>query len=475
LNWEEEQERLTLEARLLASSPEAVFDELKKLSAKTRAHPFWNNSGDKYEISLVSRNERLINLGLAAYGTNQEVLKALYKHGLEPAKDVSDTSYREGLRIGCLSNSTAPAAHFSFQFPIEIIGSEEIRRIVNEASSSEVAALIQNPKVSDNLLEALYKHQGVFAGTLEERWQQLIYVSASNARLVTEYEYEDSPNMGHYGIHKSIFGLLETAPVNYQWLRTLYHLLDHLNFRQVHRAEHIDQVLGRWAQLPTSKEKNSLEEGYFTTRNIRDEFRCLIATLYSHGFVNKKTVLHGDRDADDLALRCAYYAAADLTARDMEAGYKKDGDVFTFAATLNSRVHQRRELRQLMEDQYLGGGMAQRWLKYDEQLRKEWPNSVPPISAELPIETAPETPDAVAVQSSITELQKRLTTLARRVSELRQLVIGAAIYPGSSDLFPVQVARLGFFLSTTREGKMRYACRKGAIVGYANALHTDCG
>ena len=55
LNWEEEQERLTLEARLLASSPEAVFEELKKLSAKTRAHSFWNNSGDKYEISLVSR------------------------------------------------------------------------------------------------------------------------------------------------------------------------------------------------------------------------------------------------------------------------------------------------------------------------------------------------------------------------------------------------------------------------------------
>jgi len=41
LNWDEEQERLTLEARLLASSPEAVFEELKKLSTKISAQRWW--------------------------------------------------------------------------------------------------------------------------------------------------------------------------------------------------------------------------------------------------------------------------------------------------------------------------------------------------------------------------------------------------------------------------------------------------
>jgi len=46
--------------------PEAVFDELKVLSAKTKAQG-WRQSEDKYEISLVHRNERLINLSLATY------------------------------------------------------------------------------------------------------------------------------------------------------------------------------------------------------------------------------------------------------------------------------------------------------------------------------------------------------------------------------------------------------------------------
>ncbi len=334
MNWKEEQERLTRKARLLALSPEEVFEELKKMSAKTTAKRWSLNSGDEYEISLINRNERLINLGLAAYGTNKNVLQALYKHGLEPAEDASDASYKEGLRIGCLSNITAPATNLFLRFPDEIIGPDETRRIVNNASDDEITALIQNPRVSENLLEALYKREGPFTDTPEEQWRKLIYMSASNARIATEYEYDNSPDMGHYGIHKSIFELLEAAPVDYHWLRTLYHLLDHLDFQQVHVPERIDHVLGRWAQLPISKEKDSLQEGYFTNLNIRDEFRCLIAALYGRGFAKNKIVLYGDRDADDIALRCAYYAKGNLTPKDMEAGHEKTAGRFHLCSTL---------------------------------------------------------------------------------------------------------------------------------------------
>jgi hypothetical protein len=326
-------------------------------------------------------------------------------------------------------NTTVHVSHFLFHFPDEIIGPEETWRVVNEASGNELAALIQNPKISDKVLEQLYERKGPFADMPEERWQRLVYMSASNERLATEHEYEDSPDMGHYRIHKAIFGLLETAPVNYHWLRTLYHLLDHLDFKQVCSPERIDQVLARWSTLPARKEKENLLEGYFTTLNVRDEFRCLIAALYGRGFVDKKFVIHGDRDADDVALRCAYYGKRDLTAKDIAAGHKKDGDVFTFAATLNSSVHHGKQLRQLMEDEYLHGGTAQRWLKYDEQLRKKWPN-LPRVSAEFPAETETKTPDVVAVQTAIAELQKGLTALTTRVSELRQLMIVGVIILG---------------------------------------------
>ena len=46
---------------------------------------------------------------------------------LEAAQDFSDASYKEGLRISCLSNSSAPEAHIILHFPDEIIGPEETR------------------------------------------------------------------------------------------------------------------------------------------------------------------------------------------------------------------------------------------------------------------------------------------------------------------------------------------------------------
>ena len=106
----------------------------------------------------------------------------------------------------------------------------------------------------------------------------------------------------------------------------------------------------------------------------------------------------------------------------MEAGHKKDGAVFTFTAILNSRVHVG-ELRKLMENEYLGGDMVRVRcrLKYDEQLRKAYPNLVPPISKELAADR--DTKRLDAVQSSIAEMRKTLATLTVRVSELRQLVI----------------------------------------------------
>ena len=175
MDWEKEQERLTLEARLLASSPEAVFEELKKLSVQVRAKRF---NDDKYEMILVNRNERLINLGLAAFGTNQEVLKALYKHGLEPAHDISDASYKDGLRVSCLSNNTVAEAHLIFHFPDDIIGREETRRVLSGTNDNEITALLQNPQVSEKLLEALYSRKDVFAELPEQQWLRLIYISA---------------------------------------------------------------------------------------------------------------------------------------------------------------------------------------------------------------------------------------------------------------------------------------------------------
>jgi hypothetical protein len=77
MSWEAEQERPTRQARLYAANPEAVFEELKRLSRRSQIDLFADR-GEKIEPLLLERNDPLINLGLACYGTNRDVFKALY-------------------------------------------------------------------------------------------------------------------------------------------------------------------------------------------------------------------------------------------------------------------------------------------------------------------------------------------------------------------------------------------------------------
>src|SRR5262249_32219217 len=141
--WGDEQERLTQEARLSVASPEEVLRELKRIAQKPRLELMGRN--ESMEALLVERNEPLINLGLACYGTSKEVFTALYKHGLEKPADATDERYKRGLRIGCLSNRSVRAAHLLFDFPRDLIGPEEIHRVLAAGEDAEAEALICNP------------------------------------------------------------------------------------------------------------------------------------------------------------------------------------------------------------------------------------------------------------------------------------------------------------------------------------------
>jgi hypothetical protein len=365
--WGEEQERLTQETRLSVASPEEVLRELKHIAQRPRLELMGRNGA--IEALLVERNDPLINLGLACYGTSEEVFTALYKHGLAKPADAADERYKLGLRIGCLSNRSVVAAHWVRDFPRQLIGPEEVQRVLAAGEDAEAEALICNPSVSDDLLEELYGHTGAFATLAEERWNHLVYLSRKNERLVTKEDSDDMPDMGHRGIHRAIFRLLEIAPVHNHWLHVLYGLLDQLDFQQVAHPETIEAVLSRWAKL------DGKMEGYFTSLSLKDEFRCLIAALYGRTFSNNKSAVQGSPSAKDVAMRCAYYGNAQLSAQEMKAGYKRDQGVYVFAAMYNANLFSDSKLRKLFEEDQLGwdGDLLARYLKNFELVRKKRP------------------------------------------------------------------------------------------------------
>jgi hypothetical protein len=350
MTTESEHDQLIKPARLYLLPPEAVFEELKKQAQRLRSE--WYAYDDKeIEPTLFERNEPLINLGLACFGANREVFKALYEHSLTQRENDPDAIYKHGLHIGCLSNQVVAKVHFLLRFPKELIGPEEMQDIIARGGDRETTALLRNPTLSDDLLEALYLRSGPFSSLPEERWGRLIIISAKNERLRTEEESEDSPDMGHYRIQKAIFRLLEIAPVTPDWLRVLHSFLSDLDFRQVASPENLNGVLSRWAAMPGKTKDGELFEGYHTNIGLKEEFRCLIAALYGRGFSNNKTILFGSANAPDVALRCAFYGKGVLTKKDMEAGYKRDNDVYLLGAIFNERIYRYLDLRNLLEDQ----------------------------------------------------------------------------------------------------------------------------
>jgi hypothetical protein len=372
--WEEEQERLTEQARLSVASPEEVVRELKRVAQKPR-HELMMGRDEAIEALLVERNDPLIALGLACYGTSKEVFTALYKHGLAKPADAADERYKLGLRIGCLSNRSVPAAHFVFDFPRELIGPEEIDRVLAAGDDGEAEALICNPSVSDKLLEELYGRAAAFATLDEERWCKLVYLSRKNERLVTREDSDDAPDIGHLRIQRAIFRLLEIAPVHNYWLHCLYGLLDQLNFQQVTHPETIDAVLSRWAKLDDKVKEKKPIEGYFTALSLTDEFRCLIAALYGRTWSNNKFAVQGSPSAKDVAMRCAYYGNAELSEKEMKAGYERDQEVYVFATMYNNNLFSNSKLRKLFEEEQLGwgGDLLRRHLRNFELVRKKRP------------------------------------------------------------------------------------------------------
>jgi hypothetical protein len=232
-----EHERRTREARLLASRPEEVFKELRSYGAQAKNNFFrFGYEDERLEKSLLERGDPLIDLGLACYGSDKGVISELYMKALIAPNTPADARYRKGLRIACLSNQAIASRTFLGSFPRDIIGEDEMRRVLGEADLDEAEALLCNPEIECALLESLYERTEPFSTIPEDRWGGLVSISAKNTRLVDDRHSEECPDLGLYRVQKAILRLLEIAPVTDQWLRVLYTLLDGLDRPSACRA-----------------------------------------------------------------------------------------------------------------------------------------------------------------------------------------------------------------------------------------------
>jgi hypothetical protein len=358
-SWQDEQDKLTLEARLLNASPEVVYQSLKRNALRAMNNSSWEFSQSSFERNLFLRNESLVNLGLATFGFDQDTYNSLYNLSRSRIDNEADGRYKLGLRTGCLANIIT-SNMTSYTNTKGVIDVEELRRILSDGGHNEYHALLRNPAVPDDLLVDIFNRTGPATDLPDKRWRWVVEVAGKNPRLNSEnldIDYDDPcPDLGYRRIQEAIFHLLEIAPVQESWVSSLCWLLNDLDPFGLHSPSNIDKVLKRWKVISVQKAGGiSRNEGTYTDLSQSDELRCLIAILYG-GYLAKKDL----SKSNDVALRSAYYAQARLTASDMKVGFTRDEDIFIFAALSNARIIEDSKLRKLFEEEYLFPGSMTR-------------------------------------------------------------------------------------------------------------------
>jgi hypothetical protein len=408
-------ENLIRTARLLCAPPADVYAELKANAERARHERLWQSNGEM-ENALLGRNEPLIDLALAQYGTDTKVVAQLYQRTATATDPVT-----VGLRMACLSNQAADTLWN--RFPVEIIGEDELKRILaSDEEERDIGALLANPRISERLLEELFSRKGQFADLPDDRWIRLLVYAVDNKRIVTCEDDSEGPDMGHYSIQKSIVALLRVAPTTPNFMHVIYNLLSNLDPQQTHGDGDLEAILERWASVETKNYKGETEGGYYTSLSFAQEFQCLVAALYGQSYANNQTKVAGSADASDPALRASYYANTKLSEKQMEAAQEKDGPMFIFASLWNDSLFYDKKLRSFFEEKWMTGAYLGIYRKRLLQLKQRWPNmDIEPASDWIKEEIEEQEPELLAPPASVNyaagfaDIKRRFGTLEKNL------------------------------------------------------------
>lgn len=340
-------------ARLMSSSAEVVYEELRR-NGESYHNQWFAERFDELEAALYSRGDRLINLGLAQYGSSFEVLWDLYQIAY---RGTEDKKYDKGVRLACLGNQVFPLATFGDGYPP--VHFDELRRLAREGDDDEVSVLMANPSAR-GVLRDVYLQKEPFSELANDQWAKFVHASQANPGMNVDRSNIDGPDLVSWDIQKGIYYVLTHAPVEPHWVRVLYGLLHGLTPRQASaQKENILEVLERWSEVKVMGQysrEHEEENGWYTDLSYVEEFKCLVAALYGRQYdaTAEKIVYVGRLDSDDIVCRCAYYGNMEMSAKEIRAAYELDGDVFVFAALANDSMLLNSISRKEIEDLAIG-------------------------------------------------------------------------------------------------------------------------
>lgn len=365
---------LIQEAELMAMPAEAVAEFLKGRACQTKDEARDDPVDEHAEKALRGRADPLIELSLARYGRHMEVVSELFQ----------TAGANSSIRLACLANRSL--GHEIFRsFPIGLLGRESgpMAEWLLTATDNDLCALFENPTLSDSFLVDLLKRGKGWEAITDDRLCRIVSILNRNPRMRTprDDDYMDGYAEYSYGsVFNAAWKLAETAPATDGWAFALGWLYEQL-LTDAFSIEEPLKLAERWHIDPADAEANERqakdhEIGYLgNMERVRKGLARL--ALSQNGKLRAELL-----SSDDVAFRAAAYAAGNLTADELRAGYDKDGELVLTDAIRNLSLWRNQSTRQALHDiawgvvrndkhSDLGAANQYNWMEKD--MRKKYP------------------------------------------------------------------------------------------------------
>jgi hypothetical protein len=416
--WDKKKPSLLICAKLMAMPPDAVYRELQNYGQYLDNDGAYRSYGYDKELEkqLLGRSDPLINLGLAEFGGVEEIAAYLWN---EASQSGGDEKYKAAVRLALLRNPHHLDSFGNDGFGV--VPKDELARIIHSENRWEIEAVITNPGAK-KLLDELMNRKEPFNSLPNEKFLSLLYAARRSPCLTDDDSSEHGPDLYAMHIQKGIVNLLGTYPVSEDSLEAFHMLLSGINPDHAAFPDKDPRpMFGRWQKFQVSeKSKKKYEErvGRYTSMDFKDEFICLMASLYGVYLSHGKAVNLGSLDDPDPVMRYCHYGRTTMKPVDMEKAWNRDGEAFIFAVLHGYSVASDQQ-RALIESHLRGPHQIRLYYKRLAISRKRKQEGDAPVRA--------VTPDGQELLESLSEYAEKPTEEMLRLQKIELQIPALAL------------------------------------------------
>lgn len=236
----ENKESIQLAEYLRLASAETVYTWLAAWPQPTAEQLFWGNEIPKeIEVALVQRDNKIVDLGLAAWGTQVETLATLYQrwcdHSVVAAWPPQPSTFPYAVLASILGNVNAAGVIFDqvrlgFRYAIENVAENTVAQesepellhgmrvrdfnwLIEHGENDLLNILHSNIGPAIGLLKMCAARNGPYGRIDDNSWLTIMARLGHNKRLQLPAKvYDDGPDLIHWEIHAAFIEAVTISP-----------------------------------------------------------------------------------------------------------------------------------------------------------------------------------------------------------------------------------------------------------------------